>query len=146
MRFSMTTDNKTCHRIKKFCWKSNPKSPGLLFWVFYFRRTEFSTGSTGLTPDILGFVESFFQSLSMALTQWFSLALLFSFFMCHTFTAASLFPHVTSWCCYTVPAPICLLGANNKNITNVFITRNTINMNWNERNERKKMLPKKHLS
>ncbi len=42
-RFSMTTDNKTCHRIKKFCWQSNPKSPGLLFWVFYFRRTEFST-------------------------------------------------------------------------------------------------------
>ncbi len=39
----MTTDNKTCHRIKKFCWQSNPKSPGLLFWVFYFRRTEFST-------------------------------------------------------------------------------------------------------
>ncbi len=31
----MTTDNKTCHRIKKFCWRSNPKSPGLLFWVFY---------------------------------------------------------------------------------------------------------------
>ncbi len=43
VRFSMTTDNKTCHRIKKFCWQSNPKSPGLLFWVFYFRRTEFST-------------------------------------------------------------------------------------------------------
>ncbi len=31
----MTTDNNTCHRIKKFCWRSNPKSPGLLFWVFY---------------------------------------------------------------------------------------------------------------
>ncbi len=39
----MTADNNTCHRIKKFCWRSNPKSPGLLFWVFYFRRTEFST-------------------------------------------------------------------------------------------------------
>ncbi len=35
MRSSMTTDNNTCHRIKKFCWRSNPKSPGLLFWVFY---------------------------------------------------------------------------------------------------------------
>ncbi len=22
-------------RINKFCWRSNPKSPGLLFWVFY---------------------------------------------------------------------------------------------------------------
>ncbi len=31
----MTADNNTCHRIKKFCWQSNPKSPGLLFWVFY---------------------------------------------------------------------------------------------------------------
>ncbi len=31
----MTADNNTCHRIKKFCWRSNPKSPGLLFWVFY---------------------------------------------------------------------------------------------------------------
>ncbi len=31
----MTTDNNTCHRIKKFCWRSNPKSPSLLFWVFY---------------------------------------------------------------------------------------------------------------
>ncbi len=41
----MTADNNTCHRIKKFCWRSNPKSPGLLFWVFYFRRTEFSTGA-----------------------------------------------------------------------------------------------------
>ncbi len=39
----MTADNNTCHRIKKFCWRSNPKSPGLLFWVFYFRRTKFST-------------------------------------------------------------------------------------------------------
>ncbi len=37
----------TCHRIKKFCWQSNPKSPGLLFWVFYFRRTEFSTKPIG---------------------------------------------------------------------------------------------------
>ncbi len=45
----MTADNNTCHRIKKFCWRSNPKSPGLLFWVFYFRRTEFSTKlNTGL--------------------------------------------------------------------------------------------------
>jgi len=35
MRSSMTTDNNTCHRIKKFCWRSNPKSPGLLFGVFY---------------------------------------------------------------------------------------------------------------
>ncbi len=50
VRFSMTTDNKTCHRIKKFCWQSNPKSPGLLFWVFYFRRTEFSTDAA-VNPD-----------------------------------------------------------------------------------------------
>ncbi len=40
----MTTDNKTCHRIKKFCWRSNPKSPGLLSFL-HFRRTEFTTNT-----------------------------------------------------------------------------------------------------
>ncbi len=39
-RSSMTADNNTCHRIKKFCWRSNPKSPGLLFWVFYFKKNR----------------------------------------------------------------------------------------------------------
>ncbi len=62
VRFSMTTDNKTCHRIKKFCWQSNPKSPGLLFWVFYFRRTEFSTihkaFSFGVAPSSSRWIRS----------------------------------------------------------------------------------------
>ncbi len=49
----MTADNNTCHRIKKFCWRSNPKSPGLLFWVFYFRRTEFSTVCSFLCTQYL---------------------------------------------------------------------------------------------
>ncbi len=47
----MTTDNKTCHRIKKFCWRSNPKSPGLSILSFlHFRRTEFTTDGA-VNPD-----------------------------------------------------------------------------------------------
>ncbi len=35
MRFRWLQPTRHVSRIKKFCWRSNPKSPGLLFWVFY---------------------------------------------------------------------------------------------------------------
>ncbi len=53
----MTADNNTCHRIKKFCWRSDPKSPGLLFWVFYFRRTEFSTDGAVTRIELLTWIQ-----------------------------------------------------------------------------------------